>query len=179
MDWLHANIHQIYSSKLLKINIYFLINNIVFLSHIIIKNNVRKYKYCWLVGSHEFVLGALWADDLLSVSNKSLPCHGLFTQRTDETCWVPVAAFKWYKPEQQTNYNFSPSSLPSPGSPGAPLARDRFGAAGAPLGEKFCKAVRTERFVLPAGELLPSQGGLTAGADKTLLQANIRSPPEL
>ena len=61
-------------------------------------------------------------------------------------------------------------SSAAPGSPGAPLASDRFGAAGASLGEELCKAVRTEGLLLSAGELLARQGGLTAGADKALLQ---------
>lgn len=53
--------------------------------------------------------------------------------------------------------------------PGAPLASDGFGAAGASLGEELCKAVGTERFVLSAGELLTCQWSGAPGTDEALL----------
>ena len=71
-----------------------------------------------------------------------------------------------------TTENISLLSSPLPGSPGSPLASDGFGAAGTSLGEELCKTLSTERFLLSAGELLPGQGGLTAGADETLLGGN-------
>ena len=48
----------------------------------------------WSVRAAKFVLGALRTNDVLPVSNKSLPCHGLFTEDTDEALRVPVATFK-------------------------------------------------------------------------------------
>ena len=51
--------------------------------------------------------------------------------------------------------------------PGAALARDGLAAARTSLGEQLAEAVGTVGLVLPAGELLASEGRRAVGAQET------------
>jgi len=88
--------------------------------------------------SHQLLLGALRADDVLTVCDESLPHHAGLAGAADEAVVVPVSPLEGDE---------SGSTNPS----------NRFATGSAPLREKFSKAISTVRFVISGCESLPSQ----------------------
>jgi len=95
--------------------------------------------------SHQLLLGALGADDVLTVRDEALPHHAGLAGRADEAVVVPVTTLERDEPR------------PSDSS-------DGFAAGRASLREELAEAIRTVRLVIPGGEPLSSEGLLAVGA---------------
>jgi len=99
--------------------------------------------------SHELLLGALWADDVLSVRDEPLTHHTALARGADEAVVVPVATLEG---------NETCATNPC----------DRFTTCCTPLAEKLPEAVSTIRFVITRCEPLPGQGLLAMSAGEAL-----------
>lgn len=94
---------------------------------------------------HQLLFGTFWTDNIFSVSDESLACHGDFAESTHKALRVPVPALEGDEPR-------------------ATGASNRLGAGSAPLGKEVPEARGAVRLIVARGEFLTGQHGVTVGA---------------
>lgn len=98
---------------------------------------------------HELLLGALWADDVLSVGDEAFAHEGGLALSTNEAVVVPVTVF------ERDEASAADTS-------------DRLGARRAPLSEELSEAFSAVRLLVAGSEPLSGQRSVAVGASKAL-----------
>lgn len=101
------------------------------------------------VALHEFRLGAVGTNDIVSVSNESATHQRILAHGADEAVIVPMPVF-------ERNESCAANSS------------DRLATAGASLGEQLAEAVSAVGLLVAGGEPLPGQREAAVGAGEAL-----------